>query len=485
MKNYNTVFKAIVIDDEDYRNATYLDVLGRKFDVSIINNINSVTPKEIMKYDLLVIDICLSKNVKTLTAFKIMSDYKLTLPVVIISSEWLNDNGEPNEYILQVPKFKNVLKVIGWNEFNKEGNNDRIAEEIYYEFCYHINVVTENKDDKCVILHISDSQFGGNTSGLACNDNKRIASFLQQERIEPDLIVITGDIADKGKKEEYNQAKVWIEELANNVWQIGDNTSKQFNERVIFVPGNHDYDLSVNASEIYEFRFKSNNMDTFEKRKKVGQYTNQKLGFNNFINFAYHLTNNMLWFRYLDKAFHINDKFLTWGINIFTLNSVYNISNRNCENRFDHFYCDLSKIGENEIKIDTEIREGLCNILIMHNPPADFRRGTDEGENSWARLQTLIEDYKIDVCMFGHTHDFGEAFRLKGNGGKYCNKLLCIPAPSVRLAAASRTEDASRGFNVIELCKENGKVKKVKPRYFEMKKASIVEYEVETKEFDI
>jgi len=131
------------------------------------------------------------------------------------------------------------------------------------------------------------------------------------------------------------------------------------------------------------------------------------------------------------------------------------------------------------------MREGLCNVLIMHNPPTDFRRGTNDGENSWGRLQTLIEDYRIDICLFGHTHDFSEAFRMKGNGGKYCNKLLCIPAPSVRLAAASRTEDASRGFNIIELDKVNGIIKKAKPRYFEMKKASIEEYKVENEEYDI
>ena len=485
MDNSNKIFKAIVIDDEAIRNDTYLEVLGKKFNVSITNDINSITRKQIMKYDLLVIDICLSKNVNTLTAFKIMSDYNLTLPTIIISSEWVKENGEPNEFILQVPSFKNVIKVISWNEFNKEDNNDRIAGEMYYEFCRYNNIVASNTDDKCVILHISDSQFGGNTSGLACNDNKRIATFLHQEDIDIDLLIITGDIADKGKREEFNQARMWIEELAKSLWGINDNIPKELKEKIIIVPGNHDYDLSINASDNYEFRFKANNKDIFEKRKNVTEYVNQKLGFANFLDFAYQLTDNLLWYRYMDKAFYINERFLNWGINIFILNSVYNISNRNCENRFDQFYCDLSQLNESEIKINTEVREGLCNILVMHNPPTDFRRGTEEGENSWGRLQTLIEDYKIDICLFGHTHDFSEAFRMKGNGGKYCNKLLCVPAPSVRLAAASRTEDASRGFNVIELNKVDGAIKKVKPRYFEMKKASIVEYKIENEEYNI
>lgn len=479
------VFKAIVIDDESVRNTTYYDVLERKFDVSIINDISSITRKHIMKHDLLVIDICLSKNVSTLTAFRIMHDYELTLPTVIISSEWIKENGEPNEFILQVPSFKNVIKVIGWNEFNKEDNNDRIAEEIYYEFCHYNNIALPSGEDKCVLLHISDPQFGGNTSGLACNDNKRIASFLQKEQIDVDLLVITGDISDKGKKEEFEQAKIWIEELTKSLWDKNPNAQITPREKIIFVPGNHDYDLSANASDNYQFQFNANKIDTFEKRKNVKNYVNQKLGFANFIDFAYNLSDNLVWYKYLNQAFHLNGRFVNWGINIFTLNSVYNISNRNCENRFDQFYCNLSTLNENQIKINTEIREGLCNILVMHNPPTDFRRGTNEGENSWGRLQTLIEDYKIDICLYGHTHDFGEAFRMKGNGGKYCNNLLCVPAPSVRLAAASRTEDASRGFNIIELIKVKGIIKKAKLRYFEMKKASIEEYKVDNEEYDI
>jgi len=327
MDNGNKIFKAIVIDDESVRNDTYMDVLGKKFDVSIINNINNFTRREIMKYDLLVIDICLSKNVNTLTAFKIMSDYNLTLPTVIISSEWIKENGEPNEFILQVPSFKNIVKVIGWNEFNKEDNNERIAEEIYYEFCHYNNIVMANRSDKCVLLHISDSQFGGNTSGLACNDNKRIATFLQQEKIDVDLIIVTGDIADKGKKEEFNQAKIWIEELARSLWDINGDIGKEHKERIIIVPGNHDYDLSINASDNYQFRFKSNNIDTFDKRKNVKDYVNQKLGFANFIDFAYQLSDNLEWYRYLNGAFHINGRFVNWGINIFSLNSVFNISN--------------------------------------------------------------------------------------------------------------------------------------------------------------
>lgn len=60
------IFKAIVIDDESVRNKTYIEVLENKFEVEILNEIFDISRDKIMKCDLLVIDICLSKNVESL-----------------------------------------------------------------------------------------------------------------------------------------------------------------------------------------------------------------------------------------------------------------------------------------------------------------------------------------------------------------------------------------------------------------------------------
>ena len=149
------IFKAIVIDDESVRNKTYIEVLENKFEVEILNEIFDISRDKIMKCDLLVIDICLSKNVESLTAFKIMDDYNLTLPTVIVSSEWINEKGEPNDFILQVPKYKNIIKVISWNDFNKEDANSKISEEIFYEFCKIKNfAMSKNKDIYLSLIHI-------------------------------------------------------------------------------------------------------------------------------------------------------------------------------------------------------------------------------------------------------------------------------------------------------------------------------------------
>ena len=156
------VFKALVIDDGAERNLTYHNVLDRIFDTEIENDISLITKKRIRKYDLLIIDVCLSVFTKELTAFKLMDDYNISTPTVLISGEWIKSNGEPNEDILMVPKHKNVIKLISWNTFVKRDNEERIAEEIYYDFCKACNISTAVRKDKCTILQLSDLQFGGN-----------------------------------------------------------------------------------------------------------------------------------------------------------------------------------------------------------------------------------------------------------------------------------------------------------------------------------
>ena len=470
-----TIFKVLVIDDEESRNKTYQDVLSNKFNVEIINDINSITKKKVMQFDLLVIDICLSKNVESFTAFKILDEYKLLLPTVLVSGEWIKENGEPNEFILKVPNYKNVIKVVSWNEFNKDGSNKRISEEIFYEFCKNRNIAMGNDSDKSIILHLSDLQFGGNLAGTACNDNSRIVNYLYENAISPDFIVITGDIADKGKKEEFKSAINWVEQLAKELWNIEGELQYQDRQRIIIVPGNHDYDISICASDLYKFSFGSKDKDNFEKITSSIEFNHQKLGFANFIDFAHDLTGEDKWFYYLNKGIKINDRFINFGINFIELNSVYKITSRNCENRFDEFYCDLSKYSDAELKCRNKNAEGIINILVMHNPPEDFRKSTPNGEKSWNIFQTLVQDNKINLCLYGHTHDLKYANHLKDNGGDYCKRMICIPAPTVRLAAASRTEDASREFNIVEMQKADGRYKKIIVKNYEIKKASINE----------
>lgn len=474
MNNKKKNFNAVVIDDEEKRNDTYRTVLEQKFNVTIINDLDEINRK-VAKYDIMIIDVCLGAH----TAFRYMDEYGLTLPTVLVSGEWTVD-GEPNEIILSVPNHKNIIMVISWNNFNKNGSNSQIGEEIFYQFCKYKNMLVSDCKEKFSVLHLSDLQFGGKAAGGSFNDYARIAQFLKDKEINPAIIVITGDIADKGKEDEYKEAQEWLQGLIKKIWDIDGEIGEDNLKRIIMVPGNHDYDVSISASDYFDFKFKATNKGTFEKKENT--YANQKIGFYNFTRFAYEFSRNISWLFYMNKAIHINDTFKDWGIRFVTLNSAYNINSDNCENRFDNFYCDLSDFEEKVLVADENASDGLCNILVLHNPPDNFKNDADKGQKSWSRLMTIIEDNKIKLIMSGHTHDFNPASRLRQRAGEYCRNAICITAPSARLNAASRTEDADRGFNIIDFYREGDSIKKIVPRYFSMQKASITEIKDEDAE---
>jgi len=101
-------------------------------------------------------------------------------------------------------------------------------------------------DEKCItILHLSDMQFGKNhqfgrftavADGSLDNLLKRMVGDLDQlrrdEGVIPDLVAVTGDLAEWGRKTEFDQASEFLIGLGEKLHLP--------KERFIIVPGNHD-----------------------------------------------------------------------------------------------------------------------------------------------------------------------------------------------------------------------------------------------------
>jgi Trypsin-like peptidase domain/Calcineurin-like phosphoesterase len=96
------------------------------------------------------------------------------------------------------------------------------------------------------LLHVSDSQFGRNHifggNGLTPADQARdtlharlhedLARLSNEDGLHPDLIVVTGDLAELGLRSELDQAFAFVAALAEAV--------ELPRHRVAIVPGNHD-----------------------------------------------------------------------------------------------------------------------------------------------------------------------------------------------------------------------------------------------------
>lgn len=86
------------------------------------------------------------------------------------------------------------------------------------------------------VLHISDTQFGryhrfGDSDNLAGHLVRDVTRLVSGGVPPVDLVVVSGDIAERGKRPEFQQARAFVDEICREL-ELGP-------ERVVVVPGNH------------------------------------------------------------------------------------------------------------------------------------------------------------------------------------------------------------------------------------------------------
>jgi 3',5'-cyclic AMP phosphodiesterase CpdA len=108
--------------------------------------------------------------------------------------------------------------------------------------------------DSLTILHLSDPQFGMNhvfgTSAVGSETLlERLGADLEEMKTEfdlkPDIVAVTGDLAEWGKEEEFKMAQTFLEGLAAKL-----GIAPEERHRIAIIPGNHDIDR-LGAEEDY------------------------------------------------------------------------------------------------------------------------------------------------------------------------------------------------------------------------------------------
>ena len=98
---------------------------------------------------------------------------------------------------------------------------------------------------KILILHLSDMHFVNENNFTLANVNA-IVNALQQSVISVNsvLIVISGDLANSGQKNEFMQVEQFLIDIKS---EILNRYHKQVEDvQFVIVPGNHDVDLKNN-----------------------------------------------------------------------------------------------------------------------------------------------------------------------------------------------------------------------------------------------
>lgn len=291
------------------------------------------------------------------------------------------------------------------------------------------------------ILHLSDIHFGRNHYSLPDPFDRKdeILSKLIDTiaglpaNMKPDLILVTGDIAWRGKTSEFNEAFDWFQQLIEAL----DIESDQ----IVFCPGNHDLNRNV-ATNFKETDLQNNNnrLD-IQKCDEYSKYENVHLlepRFHNYNLFCKKM--NMQPYSYTLDDGTVEYSYLV-GSNHFTFaGQKYTIA---CFNTANFPYGKVLK--------DDQMFLGLPQILnlrqnhILHNP--DSSDNTDayciglfhhadrflhpneqcEYDGRKASLPLLLQS--VDLALCGHTETGGmplvrhyhEGGKLLTGGAAYYN----------------------------------------------------------------
>ena len=357
-----------------------------------------------------------------------------TAPIYIYSSKWteklvyklledfntvFTNKKLPNQ-LLTFRNFENAINDWHLNQmppaYNKINNVEKARKQVWDTIATankHVRFQPSSPSGDIVILHISDLQFGDknttqNDVGMWNDMASAIQLYLNRKKLKNvDLVMITGDIAMTGKKAEYKEASEELKTFFKRLWSDDVAAIK---DRVVMVPGNHDFDINACVLEYYKAVNKKKErsidfdsvIEQIQKNKENEQLNvdneYQRLGLQAFREFAYELTQDEKYICSENLDFIVN-KFNNWGLRFICLNSVFKINAKKTN---------AAAINRESIrKICNEIgnNEELLTIILTHHTSlsAEFLEET-EGSNIKNSLNTLRRSANAKIVMGGHRH---------------------------------------------------------------------------------
>jgi WD40 repeat protein/3',5'-cyclic AMP phosphodiesterase CpdA len=284
------------------------------------------------------------------------------------------------------------------------------------------------------ILHLSDLQFGRNHRfgrlGLAPPDDQfdtlfaRLRDDLEylrdKQQLVPELVIVTGDIAEWGKAKEFDDALLLIEQL------------RQFlglsRRRIVAVPGNHD--INRRSCEAY---FADREADD---EKPLAPYWPKWKQYSAFFDKLYEderdisFTPDQPW-----TLFSINDlKLVVAG-----LNSTMRESHLD-DSHYGH-------VGEAQLRwfaerLDQVRREGWLRIGTVHHNVERACHNDDENLRDADDLKRHLGS-SLNLCLHGHTHESGLAW--------ISPKVPVLSTGSAAVDANARSEEVPNQYQVIQI----------------------------------
>lgn len=474
-------YKILVIDDEHERRKPFYEaVLG---DVATLEYLSG--PEEIhllgnRNVHGYIVDMVLDWSHSGLADEQNKKIFDLVIeaiggrgPIILVSSQWQDVAAWLNDIAI---RGVTIAHYFSWSEFEisrgEISKNDpkllpnrlKILEEIRK---YHQHTPRYKEEgEKVVLLHISDPQFGDpEHDGVTFLSDQIISGYLIRQEITPDLLVVTGDLAYSGKPSEFDLAQAWLLQLAEGIFDF-----EGFQERILIVPGNHDVNLALSAVDNYSYKF-DHNGSNFLNLLDFPLNEHRKYGLYPFREFAFQTTGDPRWMDHTNDLCWVNDRFLSWGIRIFQLNSVSNLD------YLQPSHVEISKDSIARLGKVPDAGSDIFYIHLVHHSPEDFGYKTGlDSRPPWINFSAFFErlNRNNSLVLHGHRHVNLPKYRLAERGA--LGKIDFLMAATTSLSPKSRKSDSLRGFNIIELQRKEGRIVDSQVRSFEFRGSAIKEY---------
>lgn len=246
---------------------------------------------------------------------------------------------------------------------------------------------------KIGLLHLTDIHFTKNTD--LGSKTEKLAKVLINEfhNVDKIYLLISGDIAFSGKKEEYLKAKTFL----SGIKLIVNNTYKNMEWLYILIPGNHDCDFSM-GNDLRSLILKNMNYETIGKDNSIIDLSiSVQKEFWTFYSSYHQLPSDKLFYQITDK---IQDK----TIGFTCINTAWM---SNLHEEVGGIFFPVKRYESHINKLECDI-----NIATWHHPINWFNPNTNE--NNKTEFQKFTESIAA-IHFIGHEHEPSHYLNINKN----------------------------------------------------------------------
>ncbi|MBF0612065.1 MAG: metallophosphoesterase [Magnetococcales bacterium] len=455
--------RVLVIDDQATERLDHYKIIEGMNDGS--GSVELVFPKSYKemltmiageRFDVFLVDVILKTNGWNQSLRDIFDAIGERGPVFLVSSMWDSTAmDEARPYIYK----NNVKGLFSWRDFTKEDRAPvltQLTKAIYMEKKLDPTLrLTPN--EKITILHLSDLHFGTTHmphSKLEWREVKeKITSHWPNG---PTFIALTGDITDLGHPDEFKQAKEWLKRLVQD-WPGWDLPSP----RLLMVPGNHDALLPLSVADHLEYDRSSGIIQWKPSSPESPSMT--PYAFTPYLQFANDMMGASDWAEDNQHVW-IRQEYRHLGVVFFGINTSQKFRNKGRVEKGsaseDNFFA-LNDRLRNIVKENPDSDHIV--VGLGHHPPFDTSKTDQPACDGYKRLCTLGTPTGSSNSQYAHVprillcgHVHARVFKIPEQSSDLSTVTVYATTPT--LPNGQRSDDAARGFNMIEISRANGAV---------------------------